>query len=163
MHNFSRLLFVVVLGLVGGFSMDAAEPKADDSLVGTWKLVSVRNGGYPDLFTYANRQTLKHVTATHCTTVSYHKDGTVFSLTGGVYAREKGRYTERIDHGIEPSFTVVAAAKSFTGKREHTYEYTFSDDVLYLTIQHKDGIKRDEVWQRVSPIAPGESKPVAKP
>lgn len=104
-----------------------------------------------------------HVTATHCTTVSYHKDGTVFSLTGGVYAREKGRYTERIDHGIEPGFTVDAAAKSFTGKREHTYEYTFSDDVLYLTMQHKDGIKRDEVWQRVSPIAPGESKPVAKP
>ena len=157
------LLVFVVLGLVGGRSVEPSEPIAGDKLTGTWKLVSVRNGGYPDLFNYASRRTLKHVTATHSTTVSYHKDGTIVTVSGGTYSLVEGKYTESIEYGIDPSWETEALRTPFKGKREYVYDIIVSAGNLHLAHRYRDGVKREELWERIDGTAvdakPGETMP----
>src|SRR6266851_9782021 len=69
------------------------ETKAENKLVGTWKLVSAKYGGKEATFP-EGASMLKHVTPTQFMWVTYDKDGTVTLAAGGGYALKGEDYEE---------------------------------------------------------------------
>lgn len=149
MRNTTLLvLFVCPLVFVAWKNALTADPIADNQLVGTWKLVSVRNGGYPDLFNVgprSKRETVMHITPTHLMTVTYaEENGTVLWCSGGAYTLKEGQYTLTIGHGIDPF------DKPFKGKgHSRRFDLNIDGVSLRLTESIPDGGERDESWQRI--------------
>ncbi len=153
-------LIVVVCApwMMAGKHAQTAESLETNQLVGTWKLVSVRHGmegnvGYPDLFNYADKQTLKHITPTHTVTVSYYKDVSVFKVSGGTYSLDSARYTETVEYGID------LFQRPLEPKGTLSYDFIVSGTTLQLTIRYGDKGKSDELWERCE----GEVHDAAKP
>ncbi len=140
------VLLVCALVFVDGKSSHTADPVVDHQLVGTWKLVSVRNGGYPDLFNYgplSKRETIKHITPTHFMTVTYGENGTVLWGSGGTYKLKEVQHTETIEYGIAPF------EKPFKGKGiSRSFDINISGANLRLTESIPDGT-REELWERI--------------
>ena len=154
---------VCALRVVDGQLAQADEALAKNQLVGTWKLVSVRHGmegtvGYPDLFTYTDKQTLKHITPTHTATVTYGTNGSIFMVSGGTYTLDAAKYTETVEYGIDP-FQRPLEAK---GKR--SFDVIVSGTTLHLTMRYGDKGRREELWERFEEKAHDAAKPAdAKP
>jgi hypothetical protein len=117
------------------------EAKADNKLVGTWKIVSGKYGGRPfnrpEGFT-----TLKHVTPTQYMWASYGAEGKVTRTAGGSYSLKGEEYTEMPEYGIGGDFDLIKGkAQTFTWKVE--------GDKWYHTGKLSNGLTIEEVWQRV--------------
>jgi hypothetical protein len=119
----------------------AQEPKAENKLVGTWKMVSAKYGGtefkFPEGMT-----TLKHVTPSQFMWASYDKDGVVSRTAGGRYTIKGDAYEETPEYGMSTDFDIIKGkAQTFTWKVEGN------------TWIHKgalsSGLTIDEVWERV--------------
>src|SRR5262249_17534700 len=98
MHKFGVFSCVVAVAvLIVGTRSIADEPKgdskADNKLVGTWKLVSAKYNGkesnLPETMT-----TLKHITPTQMMWLSYDNDGKVTRAAGGSYTLKEHEFTD---------------------------------------------------------------------
>jgi hypothetical protein len=125
---------------LGGATQNPPTPKADCSLMGTWRLESALFGGKP-FSPPEGSTTLKHITPTHFTWVTYGADGTIARTAGGTYTVVGDTYQENPDYGIGPDFAVVKSrAQKFTCKVD--------GDKWYHTGALSNGLTIEEVWQR---------------
>ena len=118
--------------------------KNASSHLGTWQLVSAKYGDDKE-FSDAPKDALhlKMLTATHFIWVAYDaKTKVVSSSMGGSYSLEGGNYTETVE------FFLPEPMKAYLGKKQ---EFTIKIDGDKLTQSGKlsDGMKIEEVWQRV--------------
>jgi hypothetical protein len=118
-----------------------AEPKAENKLVGTWKLVSAKHDGkeakLPEDYTM-----LKHVTPVHFMWAVHDKDGKVAQSLGGPCILKGDKYEETPEYGIGDALdTLKGKTQSFTWKVE--------GNKWYHTGKLSSGTSIEEVWERV--------------
>jgi len=111
--------------------------------LGTWQLVSLKYGEESKWSDAPPEQRrLKHITATHFTWVAYEgASGKVLTMAGGTYTLSEGAYAETIDYAGEGMTDYLGKKQSFTIRVE--------GDKLHQSGQLSDGLKIEEVWQRV--------------
>lgn len=113
------------------------------SHLGTWQLASFKYGDatkwseVPD-----GQRRIKHITDTHFTWVAYEAaTGKVQSMAGGTYTLSGGAYTETIDYAGE-------GMTDYLGKKQAS-TIRVEGDKLHQSGELSDGLKIEEVWQRV--------------
>jgi WD40 repeat protein len=112
-------------------------------LLGTWRLVSYKYGTNQSDFTDfpQTERRLKHITDTHFTWVQFDTASKrVSGAAGGTYSLSGNTYTESIDFGLEMD--------PYLGQK-HVFSVKVDDDKLYQSGSLADGLKIEEVWQRV--------------
>jgi WD40 domain-containing protein len=111
--------------------------------VGTWQLVSYKYGDANEWSEPpAGQKRLKHLTATHFTWVAYESPGgKVQSMAGGPYTLRDGAYTETIEYAGE-------GMTDYLGKKQ-VFTIQVDGDKLRQSGKLSDGMKLEEVWQRV--------------
>lgn len=135
--------FGMVLALASAARADEPkkEPKADNKLVGTWKLTSAKYGGQDFAFP-AGLTTVKHVTPASFMWVTYDSEGKVTRCAGGAYTLKDNMYEETPEYGISGDFDVIKGkAQTFTWKVEGNKWH--HDGKL------SNGLTIEEVWERV--------------
>ena len=129
-------------------SVRASQPGSDASsaarLVGTWKLVSARFGGQESELP-KQQKVLKHVTPAQMVWVRINPDtGTVTAMAGGGYTLKGDTYTETPEYGFGSDFQVIQG-------KTHTFTCKIDGDRWNHTGMLANGLKIEEVWQRVPP------------
>lgn len=123
----------------------SAEPrgaaKLDNSLVGTWKMVSAKYGGQESKLP-EGVTTVKHVTPTQFMWASYDKDGQVTRAAGGVYTLKGEVYEETPEYGISSDFDLIK------GKAQ-TFKWKVEGNKWYHSGKLSNGLTIEEVWERV--------------
>ena len=138
-----------ILGAVAFLAFTAAlvaqqQPaQGGGSHLGTWQLVSTKYGDAKDFSDYPKEsRRLKMITATHFTWVDYDtKTKKVSSSAGGPYTLRDGVYTETIEF-------VGAEMETYVGKKQE-FTIRIEGDKLFQSGRLSDGLKIEEVWQRV--------------
>jgi hypothetical protein len=133
--------FLPVAVALASLAANAQEPKQENKLIGTWKMVSAKYGGNEHRFPEGTT-TLKHVTPTQFMWASYDKDGVVSRTAGGRYTIKGETYEETPEYGMSTDFEIIKGkAQTFTWKVEGNKWI------------HKgalsSGLTIDEVWERV--------------
>ncbi len=141
----SQGLAVLVALVVAGAGARAEEPKgaakADNKLLGTWKLVSAKYGG--NEFKFPEGTTMvKHVTPTQFMWATYDKDGTVTRAAGGGYTLKDEVYEETPEYGISADFELIK------GKAQ-TFKWKVEGNKWYHDGKLSNGQTIEEVWERV--------------
>jgi hypothetical protein len=118
-----------------------AEPKAENKLVGTWKLVSAKHDGkeanLPEELTM-----LKHVTPVQFMWALHDKDGKVVASLGGPCILKGDKYEETPEYGVGDVLeSLKGKAQSFTWRVE--------GNKWYHTGKLSSGTAIEEVWERV--------------
>jgi hypothetical protein len=147
--NVRTITVITCLLVIGGQSSltraVADEPQGKDAtankLVGTWKLVSGKYGGQRSLLPEVGT-TIKHMTPTHYTWVTYGRDGEVTRIGGGLYAFNGKVLESTLEYGMGSDI------KSRKGKR-HTYECKVEAKKLYQSGALSTGLTLEEVWELV--------------
>src|SRR6516162_11499594 len=107
MVKFTSWRFVVIVALAVPASLRAEEPKgaakAENKLVGTWKLVSAKYGGNEFKFPEGHTM-LKHVTPTQFMWVTYDSEGKAYRSAGGPYTLKGDKYEETPEYGFGDDF-----------------------------------------------------------
>jgi hypothetical protein len=113
----------------------AEEPKQENKLIGTWKLVSSK---LPDGYTE-----VKHVTPVQFMWALYDKDGKVVNALGGSYMLKGDTYEEVPEYGVGENLLKALKGKpqSFKWKIEGTKWHHSGTLSIGQTIE--------EVWERV--------------
>ena len=146
MHKFTVLSLVMAVAVLGaGVRSIADEPKgdakADNKLIGTWKLVSAKYGGkesdLPKVLT-----TLKHITPSQMMWLSYDKDGKITRAAGGSYTLKGDDFTDT------PEYAMGEEAGLVKGKT-HTFKCKVEGNKWYHTGKLAGGLEIEEVWERV--------------
>jgi hypothetical protein len=114
---------------------------AANKLVGTWKLVSGKYGGQQSNLPEAST-TLKHMTPTHYTFVTYNKDGEVTRIGGGLYTYNGKALESILEYGVGSDI------KSRRGKPQ-TYDCKVEGKKLYQSGTMSTGLTLEEVWELV--------------
>jgi len=137
------LAVVVVLAVAAAARSDSpkSDAKADNKLVGTWKLVSAKYGGQDFKFPEGSVH-IKHVTPTQFMWATYDKDGTVNRAAGGSYTLDGDSYVETPEYGLSEDFQIIK------GKAQ-SFKWKVDGDKWYHTGKLSNGLEIDEVWQRV--------------
>jgi hypothetical protein len=137
----TRLGTVALLAAVAAASTAADDPKPENKLIGTWKLVSAKYGGkeskLPETAT-----NLKHVTPTQFMWVTYDKDGVVTRAAGGSYILKGEDYTETPEYGVSGDFEQIKG-------KSHSFKWKIDGAKWRHTGKLADGFEIDEVWERV--------------
>jgi hypothetical protein len=134
---------IVILALTAAVVAQQQPAKSSDGHLGTWQLVSTKYGDAKDMSDYPkeNRR-LKMITATHFTWVDYDmKTKKISSSAGGPYSLRDGAYTETIEF-------VGDGMETYLGKKQ-AFTIRIDGDKLFQSGQLSDGLKIEEVWQRV--------------
>jgi hypothetical protein len=122
----------------------AAEPgqatKLDDKIIGTWKLVSAKYGGEEVKFPEGST-TLKHVTPTHFTWLTYEQDGKMVRCAGG-YTLKGEEYVETPEYGMSQDFETIK------GKAQ-TFKCSIEGNKWHHDGKLSNGLTIEEVWERV--------------
>jgi hypothetical protein len=112
------------------------------SHLGAWQLVSYK---YGDAVKWEDappdQRRVKLITDTYFTWVAYDASGKVQSMAGGKCTYNEGAYTETIEYAGEGMTAYLGKKQSFTIRVE--------GDKLHQSGQLSDGMKIEEVWQRV--------------
>ena len=141
----SRSLAAIIALAVTAATGRADEPKegakADNKLVGTWKLVSAKYGGNEFKFPEGNTM-LKHVTPTQFMWATYDNDGKVTRAAGGGYTLKGEAYEETPEYGISADFDVIK------GKAQ-TFKWKVEGNKWYHDGKLSNGLTIEEVWERV--------------
>jgi hypothetical protein len=136
---------VVVVGFASTGSTDdkqkKSEAKTENKLVGTWKLVSAKEGGkevkLPEGSTY-----VRHVTSAHFMWVVYDKDGKLEAALGGPYSLNGDAIEETAEYATDNVLQILKGkAQAFKWKVEANKFYRDGKSLNGLTIE--------EVWERV--------------
>src|SRR5262249_44621187 len=120
------------------------EKQARASLVGTWRLASMKINGEKNKLPEAS-VTYKHITPAGFAWLSFKKDtGEVFRSAGGSWLLHGDTYQEKIEYGIGSDFTLLKkTSPSFTCK--------IAGDKWFHEGKLEDGTAIDEIWERVNP------------
>lgn len=115
--------------------------KADNPLVGSWKLVSAKWGGRERKFDGIT--VLKHVTPAQFMWVRYDTDGVVKHAMGGGYTLTGEDYVETTDYGTgSGDFTAMKG-------KMHTFKVKVDGNKLHQTGKLDGGLTIEEVWERM--------------
>lgn len=112
-------------------------------IVGTWRLVSAKFGGKESPLA-KETITLKHVTGTHFTWMSYDGGTGQISRTGGGTYTLTDKYTERAEYGFGKDFEVIKG-------KEHAFSCRVEGNNWHHTGALANGLEIVEVWQLVMP------------
>src|SRR5512138_343792 len=141
----TRCLAVILAFAFTAATAWPAEPKgdvkSDNSLVGTWKMVSAKYGGQESKLP-EGVTTVKHVTPTQFMWASYDKDGQVTRAAGGVYTLKGEVYEETPEYGISSDFDLIK------GKAQ-TFKWKVEGNKWYHSGKLSNGLTIEEVWERV--------------
>ena len=109
---------------------------------GAWQLASYKYGDQ-DKWSDApqGQRRIKLITDTYFTWVAYEPSGKVQSMAGGKCTYNQGAYTETIEYAGEGMTDYLGKKQSFTLRLE--------GDKLHQSGQLSDGMKIEEVWERV--------------
>jgi len=134
---------VVALGFTFALVAQQQPAKGGSSHLGTWQLVSTKYGDAKDFSDYPKeRRRIKMITATHFTWVDYDTTTKkIGSSAGGPYTLQDGAYTETIEFVGDGMETYLGKKQAFTLK--------IDGDKLSQSGQLSDGLKIEEVWERV--------------
>ena len=139
------LIVIVLAAVVLAATLVAQQPTAKGSgtHLGTWQLVSTKYGDAKDFSDFPKEQRrVKLITATHFTWVQYDvATKKVESTAGGPYTLDGGSYTESIEF-------VGTGMETYLGKKQ-SFTIKVDGDKLYQSGQLSDGLKIEEVWQRL--------------
>ena len=95
------MIVVLLIGVLDSSKASADEPKkAENQLLGTWKLVSAKYGGEDVKFPEGSAR-IKHVTAIQFMWADYDKDGKWQGALGGSYSMKENKYEEVPEYGSE--------------------------------------------------------------
>ena len=141
----SPCLAVIIALAVTAAAVTADDPKGDvkgeQTLVGTWKVVSAKYGGkevkWPEGTT-----TVKHVTPTQFMWATYDKDGKVIQAVGGPYALKGEDYTETPEYGVGAVFEKIKG-------KTLPFKCNVEGNKWYHTGQSPTRTTVEEVWERV--------------
>ncbi len=136
------LVAIVALAFTAALSADeTGTAKAENKLVGTWKMVSAKYGGQEFKFPEGTT-TLKHVTPAQFMWTSYDKDGIMTRAAGGSYTLKGEAYVETPEYGMSGDFDIIKGkAQTFTWKVE--------GNKWLHNGQLSNGLTIEEVWERV--------------
>jgi hypothetical protein len=135
-----KLLTGFALGLIGLVLSPGATPsqtsqRTEDRLVGTWEcIVPEFENGY---------RHIKHITPTHFTWVTYHRETmTPVYIAGGTWSLEGDVYKERIEF----------AGEQHEGLRGKEFRFTLKleDDKWFHKATPGSDLAVDEVWKRAT-------------
>jgi hypothetical protein len=134
---------VLVLAFTGTLVAQQSSAKGNGTHLGTWQLLSAKYGDAKDFEDYPKeRQRIKLITATHFNWVDYDtKTKKVSSSAGGPYSYREGVYIETIEF-------VGEGMETYLGKKQE-FKIRIDGDKLFQSGQLSDGLKIEEVWQRV--------------
>ena len=117
------------------------QPKAENKLIGTWKLVSAKNNGaeskLPEGFTQ-----LKHVTPNHFMWAVYDANGKVLDALGGSYTLKGDQYVETPEYGIG------SVLDQLKGKPQ-VFTWKLDGNKWQHNGKLSIGVDLEEVWERV--------------
>jgi hypothetical protein len=140
----SARALVVVAVLAAATTTRADDPKgeakADNKVVGSWKLMSAKYDGKESTLPKGYTQ-LKHVTPTHFMWAVYGEDGKVTAALGGTYTLKGDEYVETPEYGMVGFEQVKGKPQMFKWKVE--------GNKGYLTGKLSTGKTVEEVWERV--------------
>jgi hypothetical protein len=111
------------------------------SPVGTWQLASAKYSGQEFTIPTGERH-VKIITPTHFVWVAYGKNNVITSSMGGSCSFKDGKYTEVAE------FCLPEGMKDFVGKTQ-SFTVRVEGSKLYQSGKLSNGIKIDEVWERV--------------
>jgi hypothetical protein len=117
------------------------ETKAENKLVGTWKLVSAKYGGEERTLPEGATM-LKHITPTQFMWVSYDKDGTAYRAAGGPYTLKDNQYEEMPEYGFSPDFEIIKG-------KTHSFKAKIEGNKWYHDGKLANGLTIEQVWERV--------------
>ena len=139
----NRIAFLAAVVLFAGAAQRglADEPKAENKLVGTWKLVSAKYGGEDYKFPEGNT-TIKHVTPTQFMWATYDSDGKVTRAAGGGYTMKGDAYEETPEYGISADFDTIKG-------KAHTFKWKVDGNKWRHDGKLSNGLTIEEVWERV--------------
>jgi len=141
----SRCLVVILALAVTAATGRADEPKAgakaDNKLVGTWKMSTGKYGG-TELKIPEGHTMLKHVTPEQFMWATYDKDGMVTRAAGGSYTLKGETYEETPVYGISSDFDIIKG-------KAHTFTWKVEGNKWHHTGKLSNGLTIEEVWERV--------------
>jgi hypothetical protein len=117
------------------------DPKSENKLIGTWKLVSAKYGGQEFQFE-EGVTTVKHVTTSQFMWASYDKNGKVTRSAGGDSALKGELYEETPLYGIGNDFDVIKG-------KPQTFKWKVEGNKWYHNGKLSNGTTIEEVWERV--------------
>jgi hypothetical protein len=120
-----------------------SEAKAENKLIGTWKMVKARFGGKEFKIPEGSTQ-LKHITPTQYMFVDFDKDGNVFDARGGPYTLKGEKFEATPEYGVSENFKVLK------GKLQ-SFECKVEGNKWYHNGTLSNGLTIEEVWERVEP------------
>jgi len=132
---------VSILVLVTAVPALADEPKTENKLIGTWKLVSAKYNGQESKLPETST-TLKHITPTQMMWLTYDSEGKVTRGAGGSYTLKGDDFTDTPEYGVGPDFGIVKG-------QTHTFKCKVEGNKWYHTGKLANGLEIEEVWERV--------------
>ena len=142
---------LLIIGTVATLALTAALPGAEKpakdagSLLGTWRLVSAKYGDAKEFSDVSNQGPhIKMLTADRFIWVIYDAKTNLISRSmGGSYRLQGASYTETVE------FFLPAGMKVYLGK-EQVFTIRIEGDKLFQSGKLSDGMKIEEIWQRVN-------------
>jgi hypothetical protein len=123
----------------------ADEPKGEgaaaNKLLGTWKLVSAKYDGRESTLP-KEATTLKHVTPTHYTWLTFGKDGQTTRTQGGPYEFDGEVLKSTPEYGMGPGFEAIKG-------KVQSFEIKFHGERFFQNGTLSTGTTLEEVWERV--------------
>ena len=136
-------LTIVVLTTGGCNNELFNSKKSSDSILGTWQLASYKYGSNQSNFIDASpgQRHIKLITETYFTWIITDTiTKKVYSAAGGTYTLSGNTYTESIDFGL--------GMDTYLGHK-HIFTIKVEGDMFFLSGSLADGLKIEEIWQRV--------------
>src|SRR6266404_5069649 len=119
-----------------------SDSKAENKLVGTWKLISAKYGEREQKFPEGITM-VKHVTPTQFMWAMYDQDGTVTRAAGGGYTLKGEEYEETTEYGVGDEFKALLKGKT------HPFKWKIEKNRWHHSGKLSTGLTIDEVWERV--------------
>jgi len=137
------LIVAVVLASVRTQADEPAkkEVKAENKLVGTWKLVSAKYGGNEFKFPEGHTM-LKHITPSHFMWVTYDGEGKAYRSAGGPYTLKGDKYEETPEYGFGDDFEGIKG-------KTHSFKWKVDGKKWHHTGELAGGTTIEEVWELV--------------
>jgi hypothetical protein len=134
-------LLLLVLSLLA-VSQTQGQEDVGSKYVGTWRIVSATYGGQ-EFDVSRLGVTLKHITPTQFTWLSYDKEtGKISRAGGGKYTLEGTSCKESIQYGFGDDYEVIK-------DKEQSLQIKVDGDKLYSKGKLSNGREISEVWERV--------------
>jgi hypothetical protein len=119
----------------------AQEPKLQEKIIGSWKLVSARYGGQDYQFPSGSTM-IKHVTPSQFMWVTYDKDGKMTRAAGGNYSLKGDQYEEFPEYGFSDDFEIIKG-------KTHTFLCKIDKNTWHHDGKLSNGQTIEEIWERI--------------